>query len=103
MCQLNDQQFIHLGDADIRMEHFEDLLTSDGLSIKEAPIDMALLNFPFITQERGRKIVREVIRPEKVAYMHFPDSRYDRFGFVKHAKSHSGYMEECGIKVVYLT
>ncbi len=46
-------------------------------------IDAAFLNFPLVTLARGKRIVREVIRPDKVFVFHLPFVQDDREGYLK--------------------
>ena len=49
-------------------------------------IDLALMNFPFITLHRGREIVNEVIRPKQVIAYHLPYEEKDREGYIRATK-----------------
>jgi hypothetical protein len=42
----------------------------------------AFLTFPFAVLARGRKIIREVIRPEKLILLHLPCSSGDPNGYI---------------------
>ncbi|MEA4853282.1 MAG: MBL fold metallo-hydrolase [Christensenella sp.] len=44
-------------------------------------IDLALLNFPFITLSRGREIVTQVIRPKEIIANHLPYEEKDKEGY----------------------
>ena len=68
---------------------FRILLTGDcaladpGLAefIDGVPIDLAILDFPWITLKRGRTFVEEVIRPRHLLINHLPFAQDDIFGY----------------------
>ena len=46
-------------------------------------IDLAIVNFPWVTLPRGREFLMDVIRPKSIAICHIPFSEDDRFGYLK--------------------
>lgn len=65
------------------------LLLGDGLMDAKAiqallngwEVDLALLNFPFLTLKRGREIVDNVIRARKTIFFHLPELEDDINGY----------------------
>jgi len=47
--------------------------------LESAPISLAILNFPWITLNRGRKFVNSILKPEHVLIYHLPTD--DAFGY----------------------
>jgi L-ascorbate metabolism protein UlaG (beta-lactamase superfamily) len=45
------------------------------------PVELALLNFPWLTLERGRAFLRQVIRPAHLLICHLPFAADDRWGY----------------------
>lgn len=56
----------------------------------ETGIDLALLDFPWITLPRGRAFVEKVLRPEHLFVWHLPFSQDDRWGFRRAAARAAG-------------
>ena len=44
-------------------------------------VDLALLNFPWLTLPRGRAAISELIRPRHLLIGHLPFSEDDRWGY----------------------
>ncbi len=53
----------------------------------EKPIDLALVNFPYVTLHRGREIVTEVIRPKRMIVFHLPFEEKDNSDFIRSTKN----------------
>lgn len=51
------------------------------------PVDVAILNFPWVTLAVGRQLVEEVIRPKRVLLVHLPFSQEDVCGYGQAAQS----------------
>ncbi|WMJ83236.1 MBL fold metallo-hydrolase [Oscillospiraceae bacterium LTW-04] len=51
--------------------------------IKDTPVDLALLNFPWLTLKRGRTFIADVIRPRHVMFYHLPFVGDDVGGYRK--------------------
>ncbi len=49
--------------------------------LDDAPVDLALLNFPWLTLERGRAFIADVIRPRHVMFYHLPFAADDIGGY----------------------
>ena len=65
-CVINDSGFRILiaGDCSVANSELADL-------IEEAPIDLALLNFPWAALSRGRDFIRQQIRPKHLVLISF--------------------------------
>lgn len=62
------------GDCEIASEELIDPLFGKK-------IDIAVLNFPWLALRRGRKFLKEIIRPAHIAACHLPDPAKDSYGF----------------------
>lgn len=69
-------KILHLGDAALNA------MASTNYKVLTDDVDLALLNFPFLTLERGRQIISEVIQPQKVYVLHLPNKTEDRFDWI---------------------
>lgn len=58
-------------------------VAADALAraVKDIPIDLALLNFPWATLKKGHSFVREVLRPKQTLLYHLPFEADDINGF----------------------
>ena len=58
-------------------------VAADALAqaVKDIPIDLALLNFPWLTLKKGHTFFREVLRPKKTLLYHLPFAEDDTNGF----------------------
>lgn len=65
------------GDSEIASEKMIDLL-------KDTHIDLAILNFPWITLGRGREFINNTLKPEHILVYHLP--REDAFGYLSATK-----------------
>lgn len=71
-----DKRLVHLGDSKVNRHEY--------VEIKEmfSEIDIAMLNFPFVTLDQGRRIVCDCIRPSKLYIFHLPTIKEDSFGWI---------------------
>lgn len=67
------------GDCEVASPVLRDILSGQS-------VDLAILDFPWLTLPRGRDFVREVIRPEHLLVYHLPFSGDDCFGYRKAAE-----------------
>ena len=51
------------------------------------PVDLALLNFPYVTLHRGREIVTDVIRPQRMIVFHLPYEEKDNSDFIRSTRN----------------
>lgn len=49
--------------------------------LETGPVDLALLTFPWITLSRGRRFIREFIRPRHLAVCHLPFEQDDLYAY----------------------
>ena len=73
---IGSKSFIHLGDSKPNYEFFNEMLFNKK-------IDCALLNFTYLTLPSSRKIVREIVCPNKLIVLHLPFKADDEFGYRK--------------------
>lgn len=50
--------------------------------LADRPVDLALLNFPWLTLKRGRDFISQVIKPKNVIFYHIPFEEDDSCGFI---------------------
>lgn len=75
-----DHAILHLGDAAPIIENFE------PLKLHQHKIDVLIANFPYVSIPSARKVVKEYIKPKKIAVVHLPYKELDRFGWITAAK-----------------
>ena len=61
--------------------------------IGNRPIDLALLNFPWVTLRKGRHFIEQAIRPEHLVVYHLPFSHDDRWGYRDAAVKGAGQLQ----------
>ena len=61
--------------------------------IGNRPIDLALLNFPWVTLRKGRHFIEQAIRPEHLVVYHLPFSHDDRWGYRDAAVKSAGQLQ----------
>ena len=54
------------------------------------PVDLAILNFPWLTLGRGRRYVEEVLRPKHLLLCHLPFPEDDGNGYLEGARRAAG-------------
>ena len=84
----NNFHILIAGDCTIAAAELKEILTS-------RIIDLAILNFPWLTLPQGRAFLREVIRPRHLLICHLPFSEDDLFGYRKAAKRAIQELPEC--------
>lgn len=57
------------------------------------PIDLALLNFPWVTLRKGRHFIEQAIRPEHLVVYHLPFPHDDRWGYRDAAVKGAGQLQ----------
>ena len=50
-------------------------------------IDLAVLNFPWVTLRRGREFVKKVLKPDHIVVCHLPDPAMDDLGYADAAEN----------------
>lgn len=74
LLQYRDYRVLLTGDCAVACDDLAELI--DG-----APIDVALLNFPWLTLPRGRAAISDWIRPRHLLIGHLPFQEDDRWGY----------------------
>ena len=82
------------GDCALAAPELAEFLAAGG------PIDLALLDFPWITLRRGRQFVREVIRPRSLAVFHLPFAVDDVNGYRRAAVRAAGALRGIDVRVL---
>ncbi|MBE6989911.1 MAG: MBL fold metallo-hydrolase [Ruminococcaceae bacterium] len=63
--------------------------------LQDRRIDLALLNFPWITLPRGRQFIRNVLRPAHLLAFHLPFAGDDAFGYRRAARKAVEQLRDC--------
>ena len=63
---LNGKHILHLGDSDMDINRFK------SLDLKQYNIDIALVPYWYLADDKGAQILSEWIRPENIIGIHFP-------------------------------
>lgn len=89
-CVLEHEGFRVLiaGDCAVAAPALESFLKEAG------PIDLALLDFPWVTLKKGRRFIREVIRPEHLLVYHLPFREDDIYHYRPAAVKAAGLLVE---------
>lgn len=57
---------------------------AQALSVER--VDIAVLNYPWICLQAGRRFIREILRPKQLLIGHFPAHKADVYGYFEKAK-----------------
>lgn len=81
-CLLDHQGFRILiaGDCAVASPALREFLQETG------PVDLALLDFPWITLSKGRRFIQECIRPRHLAVYHLPFAQDDVYAYRRAAR-----------------
>jgi L-ascorbate metabolism protein UlaG (beta-lactamase superfamily) len=71
IIKLGGKKLLHVGDADTAIENFQDL------NLDEEGIDIAFIPYWFLTDDEGRTVVREHIKPKHIIAVHISPSEAD--------------------------
>lgn len=74
LLSISDKNILITGDSMIAEPKIADWLSGRN-------VDLALLNFPWLTLRRGREFISDVIKPRHVMFYHIPFAQDDRCGF----------------------
>lgn len=77
IAECNGVTVLDPGDCELASNQLRDF-------IGNRKIDLAVLNFPWLTLKRGRQFVKEVIRADHLIICHLPDPSEDCFGYAQH-------------------
>lgn len=101
--QMNFFKLTHEAPKYQEVPHYGCILESDGFRILitgdcavadpklatfigDRQIDLALLNFPWVTLRKGRHFIEEILRPQNLLVYHLPFQRDDRWGYREAAR-----------------
>ena len=76
LIRMNGLTVLDPGDCEIAAEELIDFTYHEK-------IDIAVLNFPWLTLRRGRQFIKEVIRPEHIIACHLPAAGEDTLGYTR--------------------
>jgi L-ascorbate metabolism protein UlaG (beta-lactamase superfamily) len=75
IIQLDGIRFLHLGDGSIDYDYLHKMLSDEEINV-------ALINFPFIHIPKGKKIIREIIKPDHLIVFHLPFEEDDKSKYI---------------------
>lgn len=95
-CILESRGFRVLitGDCRLCAPELREFLAEDG------PVDMAILDFPWLTLPRGRRFVQECIRPKTLLVCHLPFSEDDIYGYRTAALKSAPLLEGVDVRLL---
>lgn len=95
-CILEHQGFRVLitGDCALCAPELADFLAESG------PIDLALLDFPWITLRKGRDFIQKYIHPKTLLVYHLPFLGDDLYGYRKAAVKFSSQLEGVNVRLL---
>jgi len=76
IVELDGIRFLHLGDAEINYDYLKKMLLGEDINI-------AFINFPYVQIPKGKRIIREVIKPEYMIVFHLPFEEDDKNNYIK--------------------
>ena len=82
------------GDCRLCAPELAEFLAEDG------PIDLAILDFPWLTLPRGRRFVQEHIRPKMLLVCHLPFSGDDIYGYRAAALKSAPLLEGVDVRLL---
>lgn len=75
------KNILSTGDGELCSEVI--LREAEALRVTGEDLDLAIVNFPWITLKNAREFLVEKIRPKNIAICHLPFEEQDRFGYGK--------------------
>ncbi|SHJ67564.1 L-ascorbate metabolism protein UlaG, beta-lactamase superfamily [Dethiosulfatibacter aminovorans DSM 17477] len=76
IIELDGIRFLHLGDGNIDYDYLERMLSDEKINV-------AFMNFPFMHLPEGKKIIREIIKPDHMVVFHLPFEEDDMSNYIK--------------------
>jgi L-ascorbate metabolism protein UlaG (beta-lactamase superfamily) len=80
IIDIEGRKVLHTGDAKVIEENYL------NLNLPEKNIDLLIAPFPYVGISKGRQVVEQYIKPQKMVANHLPHSKLDRFGWIEGAK-----------------
>ena len=68
--------------------------------MEDGPIDLAILDFPWLTLPWGRRFVQEHIRPKTLLVCHLPFSGDDLYGYRTAALKSAPLLENVDVRLL---
>lgn len=95
-CILESRGFRVLitGDCKLCAPELKEFLAEDG------PVDLAIMDFPWLTLPRGRRFVQEHIRPKTLLVCHLPFSEDDIYGYRTAALKSAPLLEGVDVRLL---
>ncbi len=95
-CIIQHQGFRVLipGDCALCAPELAAFLAEDG------PIDLALLDFPWVTLRKGREFIQKHIRPKTLLVYHLPFLDDDLYGYRKAAVKYAAQLESVDVRLL---
>ncbi len=104
-------QYAHVAHYGLLAEHqgFRVLIPGDcalcapeltAFLVESGPIDLALLDFPWITLKRGREFIQKHIRPKTLLVCHLPFADDDLYGYRKAAVRSAAQLDGMDVRLL---
>lgn len=77
LINLNGKTVFHVGDASVDESNY------NALNLNETDIDLLIAPFPYVGTPSGHKIIKDFIKPKKIAVVHLPRPEADKEGWIK--------------------
>lgn len=69
-------------------------------AVGEEGIDLAILNFPWVTLSKGRSFLREVLKPKHILLCHLPFEEDDGNGFRSSARRNAQILAQMDVRLL---
>jgi L-ascorbate metabolism protein UlaG (beta-lactamase superfamily) len=96
LIEVDGSRVLHVGDAKPMKENYE------HLNLADRPVDLLLAPFPNVGIPSGQGIIKDLIKPKKVAALHLPYEDKDRFNWIAGTKKSHGRIKEAFVDTVFL-
>lgn len=94
--EVEDKRILHVGDAKAIQENYM------YLNSLKVDIDLLLAPFPYAGTPRGRRLIDQYIKPQKIAALHLPKMELDKYQWIKTTKRSYKRVESQFIQTVFL-
>lgn len=76
IIELDGVRFLHMGDGSFDYDYLQKMLHDERINV-------AFVNFPFIQLPNGKRIIREIIKPDHLIVFHLPFEEDDNSNYIK--------------------